>query len=82
MEITEEQKRDVERIINRMQCSKDFECRKSGFSKLSRISIIGDCKLLECLEKDPRACMFEFSFGHGTYCKCPLRFYIAKNFHR
>lgn len=82
MQLSKEHKRQIEKIISVGKCPKDFVCYKSGFEKLSKVKIIGDAKLVECLEKSPQACEFGFSFEHGSFCKCPLRCYIAKIFHK
>lgn len=82
MRLVAEHKRQIEDIISVMECPWDFVCYKSGFEKLSKVRIIGDAKLVECLEKRPLECQFGFDFGCGSFCKCPLRCYIVKNFHK
>lgn len=82
MQLGKERKGQVEEIIDKMECPTYFLCYKSGFMNLSTIRIIGDTELIECLEESPQTCKFGFSFGQGTFCKCPLRHYIAKNFHK
>jgi hypothetical protein len=82
MEITQEHDSKIQEIMKDMQCHRDFECYKSGFENLSKIGIVGDAKLVECLEKRAITCEFGFTFGLGYICKCPLRYYIAKNFNR
>jgi hypothetical protein len=82
MEITQEHDRKIQEIMNGMQCNRDFECYKSGFENLCQVMIIGDAKLVECLEQQAISCKRVFSFGLGYICKCPLRNYIAKNFNR
>lgn len=82
MQLDGEQKRQIEEIIRVMECARNYVCYKSGFENLSRIKIIRDVELVECLEENPQTCKLGFSFGYGTFCKCPLRYYIAKNFHK
>lgn len=82
MQLDEEYTRQVEKIISVTECPKDFVCYKSEFENLAKVRIIGDAKLVECLEKSPQTCEFGFSFEHGSFCKCPLRRYIAENFHK
>ena len=82
MRLVTEHQRQIEEIIGVIECPWDFVCYKSGFEKLSKVTIIGDAKLVECLEKSPQTCQYEFAFGYGSFCKCPLRCYIAKNFHK
>jgi hypothetical protein len=82
MEITEEHQRQIERIASDMECPNDFVCRTSGLENLCRTRLIASGQLVECLEENPRRGKFEVPFGHSSLCKCPLRRYIAKNFHR
>ena len=82
MELDGEQKRQIEEIIRGMECPGNLECYASGFENLSTVRIIESAKLVKCLEENPQTCDFGFSFGYGTFCKCPLRRYIAENFHK
>jgi len=81
VQLDTEHKRQVEEITSAMECPKDFICYKSGFENLSKVNIIGDAKLVECLNTKANTCRYSFSFVSGYFCKCPLRYYIAKNFH-
>jgi hypothetical protein len=74
-----EHKCRMEEIKDTMECPKDFECHRSECKKLSNVEIIGDGKLLECLEAGHRECEYGLCFDFGTFCKCPLRNYIARN---
>jgi hypothetical protein len=71
-------KKEIERIIGQMQCSKDFQCYESGFENLCKARDIGLDTFLECLEEPPQKCLFTISHGGAYYCKCPLRVYIGK----
>jgi len=72
-------KKEIERIIGQMQCSKDFECYTSGFETLCKAEDVGMESHLACLEERPFECKFSVGFlGDRYYCKCPLRVYIAK----
>ena len=82
MEITQEHKRQIEKIISEMECPKDFECRTSDFENLGKTRLIADNQLVECMKEDTQLCRFTLPFGNITLCKCPLRKYIAQNFHR
>jgi len=82
MNMEQEIRKEVERIIDGMKCPKDFECCKSGLENLCRAKDIGLESFLECLEKNPQECEFSFSFGHSYFCHCPLRVYIAKKLKR
>ncbi|MBW2175135.1 MAG: hypothetical protein JRF64_11155 [Deltaproteobacteria bacterium] len=72
-------KKEIERIIGQMQCSKDFECYESGFETLCKAKDVGMESYLSCLEEHPFECKFLVGFfGDRYYCECPLRIYIAK----
>jgi len=72
----------IEQIVKQMNCPRDFECYKSDFDNLSDVGIVGDAKMVECIEESAQTCEFGFPFGLGVLCKCPLRNYIAKHFMR
>ena len=74
----EKHKEEIGKIIDRIKCTKDFECYKSGFKNLGKARDIGVEGYAECLEDNPAACAFSVPFGYGFLCKCPLRIYIAK----
>lgn len=80
MEITQEHDSKIQEIMRGMQCYRDFECYKSGFENLSKVGIVGDAKMIECIGEKAKTCEFGHSFGLGYICKCPLRNYIARNF--
>lgn len=80
MEITQEHDSKIQEIVRGMQCHRDFECYKSGLENLCKTEIVGDAKLVECLEEKAKTCEYVLSFGFGYICICPLRHYIAKNF--
>jgi len=82
MVITQEHKQQIENIIKQMDCPKSFECYKSEFENLNEVGIVGDFDMIECIEEGAQTCEFGSSVGLGVICKCPLRNYIAKNFHR
>jgi hypothetical protein len=71
-------KKEIEKIIDGLQCPKDFKCYKSGFELLCSAKDIGIASFLECLEKKPEQCKFSFPFGLIYLCECPLRIYLAK----
>ena len=75
----EKHKEEIEKIIDRITCPKDFICYKSEFKNLGKARDIGIEGYVECLEKNPEDCVFSLSFGYSFLCKCPLRVYIAKN---
>jgi hypothetical protein len=82
MEVTQEHKTQIEKIISGIECPKGFVCYKSGFEEICKAEIFIDGELVECLEECPLPCKLSFGFGFGYFCKCPLRRYIAQNFNR
>lgn len=80
LEISEEHKDQMKKIMRRIKCRKSFECCKSGLTRLCPVNIIGPTKLIACLADDPRDCGLRACLGSGTFCQCPLRRYIAENF--
>ncbi len=76
------QKEKIEQIISQMKCSKGFDCCKSGFKNLCKVIIIEDTGLVECSPENKEPCEFKSPFMGRTLCKCPLRCYIAENFHK
>ena len=79
MEVTEEQRQEIEKIAGTIDCPKDFGCYKSGSKKLCKARDFGMERYLYCLEDEPQDCNFSLSFGRGYFCTCPVRIYIAKN---
>jgi len=71
-------KKEIEEIIARMKCPRDFECYKSGFENRCKAKDIGIESFLECLEENPQECKFSMPFGYSYFCKCPLCYYIVK----
>ncbi len=82
MEIAQEHDSRIQKIMRDMECPSDFECYKSGFENLSRAAIVGNARMVVCLEEKAKTCNYGLAFGHGYICKCPLRNYIARNFNR
>jgi len=82
MIIAQEDRQQIEDIIKGMDCPRAFECYRSDFENLGEVGIVGDFKMIECIEERGHTCEFGFSFGLGVICRCPLRNYIANNYHR
>lgn len=82
MEIAQGNKTEIEEIIERIECRRDFECYKSGFQKLCKAHIIGPGALVECLGENQRTCGFSLPLYDTYFCNCPLRVHIAKKFDR
>ena len=82
MELTQEQRAQIDEIIKGLSCSKDFRCCKSEFDDLCKAVDIGFESILECSEDNIRACRFLVFIGNLRFCTSPLRNYIAKNLER
>ena len=78
MNIAQEHKKDIEKIMSEMTCQKEFECVKSGLESLSKARDIGMRTFVECFEPASEECEFSFPFGYQQFCKCPLRVYLSK----
>jgi hypothetical protein len=87
VEITQEHKEKMEDIIVGMRtdgryCSKGFHCYNSSLEDLCPVKGIGVFGTIECASKDAQCCEFSSTAVGNRYCQCPLRRYIAANFHR
>ena len=79
IEMNEGQKRQMDKIIKEMECSKDFKCYKSGFMNICKtVKDFGHKSILECTGEHICGCEFKEYFGSSYFCKCPLRIYLAK----
>jgi hypothetical protein len=70
--------KEVQELINGLECPRDFICYKSGLQQLSKTRDIGLETFLVCLEKHANKCVFSVFFGELFFCQCPLRIYMAK----
>jgi len=80
MEITQEHKSHIEKIIKEMECPKDFICLEPGFEHLNKIKLIAEGERIECLGEKGLRCKYALCYRMLTICQCPLLNYIAKNF--
>ena len=64
-----------------MDCPKDFLCVKSEFEILCKAGDNNMHQYAHCLEDDLK-CQFALSFGYDTFCRCPVRVYIANNLNK
>jgi hypothetical protein len=71
--------KQMENIICKIKCPKDFECYRSGFKILCRAKDIGLDSFIACLVAVPQDCKFSINFGEAFFCHCPLRICISKN---
>lgn len=82
MEITQEHRSRIEEIMSEVQCPKNFACYRSGFTDVGEIKGIGTAGFLKCLEPNSQDCQFSLSFTTPCSCLCPVRIYIATEFHK
>ncbi len=80
--ISNEQIREIERIMDSMKCLKGFICYKSGFEQLCKVKNVGEGGIIECSPENQGPCTYRFTFTGKIFCKCPLRHYIARNLNR
>ncbi|PIQ90312.1 MAG: hypothetical protein COV71_05145 [Candidatus Omnitrophica bacterium CG11_big_fil_rev_8_21_14_0_20_41_12] len=78
MNISQECKKKIEKIMAEFKCPKDFKCYKAGLENICKAKDRGLIKYIDCLEADPMDCIFAVAFGTGYFCRCPLRVYIVK----
>jgi hypothetical protein len=78
MELTQEHAKQIKEIISSMDCHKDFKCYKSGFDNICTATYCGLDTYADCCDPNKTTCEFRVPFGHGAFCRCPLRVYIAK----
>jgi hypothetical protein len=71
-------KEEIEKIMGRMTCPKDFECYKSGYRYLCKARDVGIESFLICLEDKPYECSFSRRVGKDYHCSCPILYYISK----
>ena len=74
----ENQRKEIQEIVNHYKCPRDFRCSKSHFKTLCKAKDIGLESFLECPEKGARSCPVSIPFGDAHFCQCPLRVYVAK----
>ena len=82
MEISEENSRRIQEIMDSMQCPKGFKCAANAFEILCKAEDLGDPHSLHCLEEASPSCPFVSILDYGfqmRFCRCPLRMYLGKN---
>ncbi len=72
-------KKELEEIIDGMQCPKDFKCYKSGLKSLCKAKKFDVYESLMCLnDEEAHKCLFSVRYAYKYFCQCPLRNYIAE----
>jgi hypothetical protein len=51
-------RKKIKKIIDDIECTKDFECYKSEFEHLCEIKDLGMDSFLECVDKEANGCTF------------------------
>jgi hypothetical protein len=75
-------RKKIKKIIDNIECTKDFKCYKSEFEHLCEMKDLGMDSFLKCVDKEATSCTFAIFFGGAYCCRCPLRIYIAKELKR
>jgi hypothetical protein len=72
-------KKELEAIIGRMQCPKEFTCYTSGLKSLCKAKKFDVYESLMCLnDEEAEKCLFSVRYAYKYFCQCPLRNYIAE----
>jgi len=82
MKLTQEDAAQIETIMSSMDCQKGFRCYQSGFDNICPASQRGLEMYADCRDASNAPCEFRIPFGHGAFCKCPLRVFIANYLHK
>jgi hypothetical protein len=70
--------KEIEEVINRTNCQKNYICRNHEFDYISNVELFGFGKgVLECFRKEPSDCSFSHKHGDKYQCMCPFHNYIA-----
>ena len=71
--------KELEAIVEGMQCPKDFKCYTSGLKSLCKAKKFDVYESLICLnDEEAEKCLFSERYAYNYFCQCPLRNYIAK----
>jgi hypothetical protein len=81
MEITQDNMTRIIEIMESFYCHQYFPCFRSEFKNLCKFRFIGE-GIVECLDEKAKTCNHHFNSGHGYFCKCPLRLYLANTFNK
>lgn len=78
MQLTPEQKAEIEKIMAGMDCPKGFSCYKSDFENLVPVRVFRGADVIQCQHPELLDCKYARLFGSGmVFCECPLRDYAA-----
>lgn len=72
----------IEEIFSKQDCPLDFICYKSGFEDICGAIMDSDGMVVECVDENAKECHHSSPFGSTFLCACPMRLYIAREFHK
>ena len=70
--------REIKKLMKEIDCPKNFICMKDGYKNLCKAEDLGLDEFLECMQEDSSSCPYSFRFGSNFFCKCGVRFYLAR----
>jgi len=73
MQITNEQKLAIDKLLSQITCNNNFSCVKSNFHNLCKVKYDHGRNNLLCLEKANFGCTFRHKVNNTYICGCPLR---------
>jgi len=76
--LNDNHKHEIEKIMENMDCSRDFDCAKNNFENLCEVKCIGFHEFIECSEKNPADCPHGETYEKMRLCQCPLRVYLFR----
>ncbi len=73
----------IQRIMAEMDCPKDFECAKTDFKNICKVTSNGLTGYVRCSPEETKSahCRLAVPFGGAILCRCPVRVYLARNLH-
>ncbi|MFA5423862.1 MAG: hypothetical protein WC374_08400 [Phycisphaerae bacterium] len=76
MPVTEDQRRDILKMIEKCGCTKCEKCIDTDFENLAPVKHIPASGLLECYTDRAKGYKFALPFGETHFCRCPVRAYL------
>jgi hypothetical protein len=82
IKLTAEEIDTIAKIISEQECPFDFICYKSRFEDLCAAILDSGGRVVECVDENAKTCRHSSPFGSTFICACPMRCYIATQFHK
>jgi hypothetical protein len=77
----EDNLKEIEEVINRTNCQKNYICLNHEFDYIYNVELFGfESGALECFRKEPSDCGHSLRNGDKYQCMCPFRNYIAQQY--